>query len=368
MTRFIQIHALTGYSSALINRDDTGLAKRISYGGAMRTRISSQCQKRAWRMNDGPDALFAIPGVAEDVRSKDVISHVAANLAAEGMDPEILKAIEPEFLMAVYSEKAGDSKNRQPLLFGGAEISFITEKMREAAAAKSPAEAAEAFRKGYKAAMKAMREQVALASGLTAALFGRMVTSDVAANVEAAIHVAHAFTVHSDTSESDYFTVVDDLAKEDSSGAGHIGESEISSGLFYSYVVVDVAGLIANLGGDAALGAEVVRRLVRMIASVSPGAKRGSTAPYSYASTLMVETGDAQPRSLAEAFRKPVGAASHEGAEAALARHIEHLDNTYAGGETRAWLSLRNEADLPGDRADLNGVADLAARAVAEAG
>ena len=30
---FIQIHSLHGYSAALLNRDDSGLAKRMSYGG-----------------------------------------------------------------------------------------------------------------------------------------------------------------------------------------------------------------------------------------------------------------------------------------------------------------------------------------------
>ena len=51
-------------------------------------------------------------------------------------------------------------------------------------------------------------------------LFGRMVTSDPAASTEAAIHVAHAFTVHAEQAETDYFTVVDDLSE--GSGAGGI--------------------------------------------------------------------------------------------------------------------------------------------------
>ena len=35
--KFIQIHNLHGYSSVLLNRDDTGLAKRMTYGGKTRT-------------------------------------------------------------------------------------------------------------------------------------------------------------------------------------------------------------------------------------------------------------------------------------------------------------------------------------------
>ena len=47
--RFLQIHSLHSYPAALLNRDDSGLAKRMPFGGAVRTRISSQCLKRHWR-------------------------------------------------------------------------------------------------------------------------------------------------------------------------------------------------------------------------------------------------------------------------------------------------------------------------------
>ena len=46
---FLQIHFLTSYHATLLNRDDVGLAKRISFGGHQRLRVSSQCQKRHWR-------------------------------------------------------------------------------------------------------------------------------------------------------------------------------------------------------------------------------------------------------------------------------------------------------------------------------
>ncbi len=55
--RFIQIHTLHTYPAALINRDDAGLAKRLPLGNAMRTRISSQCLKRHWRIADDRFAL-----------------------------------------------------------------------------------------------------------------------------------------------------------------------------------------------------------------------------------------------------------------------------------------------------------------------
>ena len=52
------------------------------------------------------------------------------------------------------------------------------------------------------------------------------------------MHVAHAFTVHGEEAEDDYFTAVDDLKKdEDDSGADTIQETELTCGLFYGYVV-----------------------------------------------------------------------------------------------------------------------------------
>lgn len=44
------------------------------------------------------------------------------------------------------------------------------------------------------------------------ALFGRMVTSDAFADVEASMQVAHAVSTNKVYMESDYFTAVDDLS------------------------------------------------------------------------------------------------------------------------------------------------------------
>ena len=48
--RFIQIHWLTSYPGALLNRDDAGLGKRLPFGGTTRGRVSSQSLKRHWRL------------------------------------------------------------------------------------------------------------------------------------------------------------------------------------------------------------------------------------------------------------------------------------------------------------------------------
>ncbi|MGY0833781.1 type I-E CRISPR-associated protein Cas7/Cse4/CasC [Azospirillum argentinense] len=360
--RFLQIHTLHTYTGALLNRDDTGLAKQLPYGGTLRTRISSQCLKRHWRIADDVHALSRIDGAEEAFRSRELVTERVIAPLRDRFPAEVVDALEPEFQKAVYGEKADKGKrSRQTLLLGAPELAWLAgEAERLAAAAAGDAKAAKAavadWAKGFKDNIRTLREATALPGGLTAALFGRMVTSDPAANIDAPVHVAHAFTVHTQETETDYFTAVDDLKRdEDEAGADTIQETELTSGLYYGYVVVDLPGLIANCGGDAELAGMVVHNLVYLIAEVSPGAKLGSTAPYGRAELMMLEAGDRQPRSLAAAFRKAIPN-DLDTAAGALAGHLGKLDAAYATGETRRHLSLAEAApppSTPGSLADL---------------
>ena len=351
--RFLQIHSLHGYSAVLLNRDDSGLAKRITYGDAVRTRISSQSLKRHWRVADSEHALQRIDGATASVRSRETVTRrVIEPLEAADHDADAIKAISAAFQTAVYGDKGDSRSNRQPLLLGEPEIAYLAGEALKIAqdhgddpdAAK---DAAAKWAKESKANMKALRNACAMPGGIAAALFGRMVTSDVEANVDAAVHVAHAFTVHSEESESDYFTVVDDLQRmDDDAGADHIGETELTSGLFYGYVVVDRDTLLANLGGDTEMAGAVAEQLAHLIATVSPGAKLGPTAPYGYASWMLVEAGDCQPRSLAEAFRKPCEPRRTD-AEDRVREYLAKIDAVYETGEARRFMSLEDTA-MPG--------------------
>ena len=368
--RFLQIHSLHGYPAALLNRDDSGLAKRMTYGGKVRTRISSQCLKRHWRIADGPHSFDGIDGAVAAVRSRETVTRrVIQPLREAGHDPAAVDAIEARFQTAVYGDKGAERGSRQPLLLGEPEIEYLAKKAGEMAEAsgndpKAADKAAAEWAKSTKANMKALRESCKLPGGLAAALFGRMVTSDTEANIDAAVHVAHAFTVHGEESESDYFTVFDDLKRvEDDAGAGHIGETEITAGLFYGYVVLDRGTLLRNLGGDADMAGGVAERFVHLVATVSPGAKLGSTAPYGYASWMFVEAGDRQPRSLAEAFRDPCKP-STEAAENAARDHIEKLDNVYGAGETRRFASLSGKEIPEAERFSLAELARWAGEAI----
>lgn len=377
MTRFIQIHSLASYPAALLNRDDAGLAKRLPYGGASRIRISSQCLKRHWRLADDEWSLKKV-GAPMGVRSREIVER-EIRLRLQATDA-VADAVCAALVRHLYGKNSAAIKDRQALLLGQPEIDYLARLAQDAAAEASDAKSAEAavdarIGKGDgKRNLAAMREVAGdLAAGLESALFGRMVTSDPEANTDAAIHVAHAFTVHTEESESDYFAVVDDLrVRDEEAGSGGIFETELTSGLFYGYVVVDVPLLVDNLGQDRELAARVVEHLIHLIATVSPGAKKGSTAPYAYAELMLVECGRRQPRSLAGAFRKPVRAGRDgdlgEAAVAALDRQLGRLDAGYGAGETRAHLMIM-EAAAPafGERRSLDDLAALAADAVRQA-
>ena len=359
--RFLQVHTLHSYPAALLNRDDSGLAKRLSFGGEVRIRISSQCLKRHWRMAEDEFALRNIDGFTDAVRSRNTVPlKVMKNLrATDAHNEEVLNAIENAFQSKLYSESGV-----QPLLLGLPEIEYLQKRAAEICAqhtddptgAKNAAEEVFHTRRGEGNNMRAMRETTKLPGGLVGALFGRMVTSDIQANIEAAVHVAHAFTVHRQEPENDFFAAVEELPTEaQGAGAGFLGDMELTAGLFYGYVVVDVPGLVSNLEGcdasdwqaaDRGLAAKVVEHLIHLIATVSPGAKLGSTAPYAAADLMLIEAGNRQPRSLANAFRKAVPAQTDAAAQA-IAGYLGRLDDCYGAKEARRVMSVE-PCEVPG--------------------
>lgn len=368
--RFIQIHTLHTYPAALLNRDDAGLAKRLPYGGAVRTRISSQCLKRHWRVADDAFALGKL-GAPMGTRTRYVAELVRQRLVEQGVEQARAFATAESLLEGLFGDKADKKKDGpkalqtgQAVLFGNEEIAYFTRRCRQIAGDFGEPAAIKAEVNKFLKEEKKNIESMKLGSGLESALFGRMVTSDVLANRDASVSVAHAFTVHEAQVENDYFTVVDDFAQEeDGAGSAGIFDTELASGLYYGYVVVDVPQLVANLEGvgpeqafaiDAdkrELAGKVTQHLLHLIATVSPGAKRGSTAPYDWAKFVLVEAGDWQPRSLAAAFHDPLplkgSAPIRMRAANTLAGEIGALDAAYGMPTARRFLAL-DDVSVPG--------------------
>jgi CRISPR system Cascade subunit CasC len=163
------------------------------------------------------------------------------------------------------------------------------------------------------------------------AMFGRMLASNPKFNTEAAVQVSHAITVNEVAVEDDYFTAVDDLNRgEDNMGSAHLGETEFASGLFYTYVCVDRELLENNLGGDQELANKALCALVEAMAKVSPTGKQNSFASRAYASYMMIEKGNQQPRSLSVSYLEPVkGKSMLKNAVEALKQTNEKMEQVY---------------------------------------
>lgn len=361
MTRFLQLHSLASYPGTLLNRDDAGMAKRLPFGGTVRSRVSSQALKRRWRFagQENHEAARAVPfslqslGIPMGERSKEVVERQVLPAALQGLatpHDSVLAQLRDKLLAALYGDKGVDIDKRQALFFGQPEIDYL---ISVAAALLPQAPQGEPDKPTLKlwgetvdSAVKPLRDNLltlARGAGLESALWGRMVTSDTRANRDAAVHVAHAFSVHAIERELDYVTAVDDLRRRDGdAGSAGIFDAELTSGLYYVYLCVDLALLKANLGDDASMVGAVLARLLNLVARVSPGAKKGSTAPHSQAEWLLAELGADQPRTLANAFRNAVpldGGQVFERSMAALEQHLAQLDAAYGANTQRAQLS-----------------------------
>lgn len=342
MSRFIQLHVLTNYPPSNLNRDDTGRPKTALMGDAMRLRISSQSQKRAWRTSEEFfQALGSTPAAAATLvqwgaqphanlgsRTKEAGVRIYEALVRHGVSEkdarEWAKSIAEVFgkLEGKKDDKsANDLKLSQLVHFSPEEKAAIDALVSACVERKSkPSEGELALLSKPK-------------SAVDIAMFGRMLADKPVNNVEAAVQVSHAFTVHKVAVEDDYFSAVDDLnnGREDK-GAAHIGERAFGAGLFYLYVCVDRELLKENLGGDALLASKALVALLHAIAKVSPSGMQASFASRAYASYMLAEKGDQQPRSLAQAFLKPVKpdeSSMLDDAFKALKSRQENFDKVY---------------------------------------
>jgi CRISPR system Cascade subunit CasC len=308
MTTFIQLHLLTAYPPANLNRDDTGRPKTAQFGGVTRLRQSSQALKRAYRTSAPFRELL---DGRLGTRTKRLGEMLATRLAAAGTES---KSIARRLADQLGKLKADGAEIEQLAHLSPDEVSALEALAdRLAAGEEIPDDAIKVLGKGRPAADIAM--------------FGRMLAASPQFNVEAAVQVAHALTTHRVTVEDDYFTAVDDLksVEEDRGrGAGHVGELGFGAGLFYLYVCIDKDLLIRNLDGDRILANTALEALVRAASMVGPKGKQNSFASRAYAGYVLAEAGRQQPRSLAAAFLKPVSDRADDPDH--LARSIERLE------------------------------------------
>ncbi|MBX6741043.1 MAG: type I-E CRISPR-associated protein Cas7/Cse4/CasC [Acetobacteraceae bacterium] len=309
MSRFLQLHLLTFFPPANLNRDDTGRPKTAVVGGATRLRLSSQALKRAWRTSEVfTTALAGHMGQRTQRLGEVVLEHLLAGGMEQAKAQEVARDIAGVF------GKVKDTRDPKPARIE--QLAFISPEERAAALALADRALA-----GEQVEAKSAGLLRAADTAADIALFGRMLAADPDYNREAAAQVAHAITTHKVLVEDDYYTAVDDLkTPAEDAGAGFLGEAAFGSGVFYLYLCVDKALLLKNLGGDAALAATALSALAEAAATVAPRGKQNSFAAHGRAHYVLAERGDRQPRTLAGAFARPVSG------EDLMAQSIEALE------------------------------------------
>lgn len=347
MDNFIIIHALTTYPASLLNRSDNGRPKTAVYGGTLRTRVSSQCLKFHARWNQGEHSIKTLAHhldlegtqrsrwTFEDQVFRPVVEELSDDVDADVARLVVSKTSELVTGKAPSQDEQDEQdeessvkkspatlKLDQILAMGEPEIRFLRERVRDLCLRLKTEAEVEAFFKRKNTWPKEVREHFAglekqvgpVAAGLDASLHGRMVTGDVLSRVDSAVKVSHALTVHPHTAEIDYFSAIDDLqhlGKRKETGHAHGGYADLTTGTFYRAVVLDVGQIRMNLGKPPQdrfreMLEAIVREYVWIVATVSPGAKTGSTAPYAWADLVAVETGRAEPRQLMGAWYNAV--------------------------------------------------------------
>jgi CRISPR system Cascade subunit CasC len=333
MTTFLQLHLLTAYPAANLNRDDSGRPKSVVYGGVPRLRVSSQSLKRAWRTSDVfQERLAGRMGQRTQQLGAEVLSHLLGLNAPEERAVAIARAI-----AGVYGKivAEGDAEGPSESTYIR-QLAFIAPSERAKALSVAEAMLADP---GRVPRAEELLERVDGAADI--AMFGRMLADSPSYNREAAVQVAHALTTHRADPEDDYYVAVDDLKRADQRedvGTSFIGVQEFGAGLFYQYICVDCALLMRNLGGDVAIARDAVGALLEAAATVSPRGKQASFASRSRASYVLAERGRQQPRTLAAAFLRPVRTDDVLGASVgSLTRLRDHFDAAYGpGAEARA--------------------------------
>ncbi len=288
MTQFIQLHLLTAYPPSNLNRDDLGRPKTAIVGGSERLRISSQSLKRAWRTSElFESALGEHRGTRTKRLGEQIFERLIQKGASENKAKKWATAIAGQF-----GKLKKDSLEIEQLAHVAPEEWGAIEALADTLA--------EEDREPEKGELELLRKNP---KAVDIALFGRMLASSPAYNVEAAAQVAHAITVNQVKIEDDFFTAVDDLnTHEEDAGAGHMGDAGFSSGVFYQYICIDRDRLVENLQADEELANRAIAALTEAAAKVAPTGKQNSFASRAYTSYLLAEKGSQQPRSLSVAF------------------------------------------------------------------
>lgn len=314
--RLVELHALHPVPTSNFNSSDVGSPKEVMIGGTVRARGSSQAWKRAVRAGL---AAYGIDAANMGIRTKQVAAKAIEALVARGRDPQQATQCTAAALATIGLEIDGETAQTQYLLFVRADAAerladLVTNhfdtltdvvKAAEDAKKKAKADSDEGTSAGKKTkkhpAIPVITDEVSSILDTTKtvdiALFGRMIADIPTSSVSAATQFAHSFGVGAKrANDFDYYTALDELAAEDTTGAAMLGTLDFTSALHYRYANCDYDQLVANLAGDHVLARQALISFIQAFATSMPAGKSNTmnaTAPPDLILAVVREHGPA---------------------------------------------------------------------------
>lgn len=341
----IEMHMIQNFAPSNLNRDDTNNPKDCEFGGVRRARISSQCIKRAIRLEPVFSQMTQVPA---GERTRWLAADIKKILVEKGKPEEQAAREAIAFISALLDgmDAKKEKEERSKVLF------YISDEEKEYIVTSILEHWDDEGEDKYKEALKQYNKSFANRnSAPDIALFGRMLAANPKLSLDASCQVAHAISTHRVNMDVDFFTAVDDLIVEDESGAGMMGVTGFNSACFYRYACLDWDQLVQNLEGDLDLARRTVQGFIHASIQALPTGKQNSFAAHNPPSFVMtVVRGEGAPWSLVNAFERPVRAdRSHglvENSILALDAYWGKLQRVFGGEQHVAAVALDEDLQM----------------------
>ncbi len=318
---YLDIHALQILPPSCVNRDDANTPKSCLYGGKMRTRVSSQCWKRAARKYMEQNALEDVGVRTRRFKSLAVNELVTKhNFTEDEAELAVTNGIKA-------SGVASDKEDAKATIsfFSSTEIAEFAKILAEN---KTDAIDADRCKKTLKEDLVNAVKQNPSSDIL---LFGRMFAAEASLNYDAACQVAHALSVNETRTEYDYFTAVDDVPADGDIGSAYLDTKQFTDPILYRYANINLSETSELIRMDKANAARISRNFVEAFLLSMPTGSMNTYGNATLPEYVMITLRDDMPVSFAPAFIQPVyGGDYEEEAEKKLTAYADKVAAKYS--------------------------------------
>ena len=381
MGKFVSLSMLKNYSPSLVNRDDSGDAKQVVVGGVNRSRISSQCLKRAVREEIGNRGITTAH--LEDLVEQILIDECSAGRISESDIDKIGKSIctlpmsgkppKDTVLSCCWDKRASvisdkkeskDGEKRDGNIVNQVNMLEISTVVNAAIENRDKKQAD--LRKEVKKSLESVRIST------DKAMFGTMATSGVIETVDGAVQVAQTFSIDEYIPEDDFIVAkfsaenADDFdpffgsyKKFESDNMRKTGSETLASSCLHSNTMltctsVNVTELKRNLSSSIQhtaidvenIDSDVAKSVcdyIETVITVEPSAKQAAMSAHSVPAVVYIEViEDGAVKYPQGSFEKIVRRTETESiSEAGIKRIAEFAaDDTFRTGNIKKYVML----------------------------